>query len=170
MGISLRFPRKILYKHCAVVNSDLWAGPKPQTICIETVVLEIRYLGEAEVVFTCPINYSDFPFHVATCRLRVTSFTSVNTSMQVKYTGRVHLYCTDHTFMQFLNNLSPWPPGQVTSKPFWMSVQCVKMISCAIKWISFLLFQLLDGAKIRGYTVNVSYLTGPVHDQNLNPY
>ena len=84
MGFSLRFLRKILYKHCAVVNSDLWAGPKPQTICIETVVLEIRYLGEAEVVFTCPINYSDFPFHVATCRLRVTSFTSVNTSMQVR--------------------------------------------------------------------------------------
>ena len=57
--------------------------------------LEIRYLGEAEVVFTCPINYSDFPFHVATCRLVMTSTTGDNSSFR------------------FRNDLEPWPPGQV---------------------------------------------------------
>ena len=30
---------------------------------------EIQYLVEWEVVFKCPINYSKFPFHTATCRL-----------------------------------------------------------------------------------------------------
>ena len=59
------------------------------------LILEIRYLGEAEVVFTCPINYSDFPFHVATCRLRMTSFTADNSSMR------------------FRHDMEPWPPGQV---------------------------------------------------------
>ena len=62
---------------------------------VSTYNLEIRYLGEAEVVFTCPINYSDFPFHVATCRLVMTSTTGDNSSFR------------------FRNDLEPWPPGQV---------------------------------------------------------
>ena len=65
------------------------------------------------MVFTCPINYSEFPFHSATCRLRFTSFNERNSSML------------------FRSNLASWPPDQV-----------------------------LDSAKIRGYTVAVSYLEG----------
>ena len=39
---------------------------------------EVRYITESEVVFTCPINYQDFPFHVATCPLRITSYSQTN--------------------------------------------------------------------------------------------
>ena len=89
-------------------------------------------MGEAEVVFTCPINYSDFPFHVATCRLRMTSFTA------------------DNSTMKFRNDLEPWPPGQVR-------------IFILLKLKCDFCQQVLDGDKIRGYTVNVSYLNGEVN-------
>ena len=36
---------------------------------------------EAKVVISCPINYRQFPFHSATCKLRITSFNAKNTSM-----------------------------------------------------------------------------------------
>ena len=32
-------------------------------------------------MFTCPIDYSKFPFHTANCKLRLTSFSEFNTSM-----------------------------------------------------------------------------------------
>ena len=34
---------------------------------------EIQYTTDAMVVFKCPINYSLFPFHIGTCKLRITS-------------------------------------------------------------------------------------------------
>ena len=88
--------------------------------------LEIRYLGEAEVVFTCPINYNNFPFHVATCRLQMTSFNADNTSMK------------------FRNDLEPWPPGQVRNcvlklmikiyfvKRFWMETRFEDTLSMLV--------------------------------------
>ena len=42
---------------------------------------EIQYKVEAEVVFKCPINYSHFPFHSPTCKLRFTSPNHANTSI-----------------------------------------------------------------------------------------
>ena len=42
---------------------------------------EVQFTVEAEVVFTCPINYSNFPFHEADCKLRLTSFSQYNSSM-----------------------------------------------------------------------------------------
>ena len=42
---------------------------------------EIQYESEAKVVFKCPINYSDFPFHSARCKLRLTSPSLKNTSI-----------------------------------------------------------------------------------------
>lgn len=74
---------------------------------------EVLYLAEAEITFTCPINYSTFPFHEAKCKLRMTSFNEKNDSM---------IFTTD---------LEQWKPDQ-----------------------------LLDQRKIRGYMVNVTYLTG----------
>ena len=74
---------------------------------------EVFYMVEAEIVFTCPINYSEFPFHRASCKLRFSSFNERNNSMI------------------FSSNLERMSPGQV-----------------------------LDQDKIRGYKVNVSYLTG----------
>ena len=40
---------------------------------------EIQYKVEAKVVFKCPINYSHFPFHSPTCKLRFTSPNHKNT-------------------------------------------------------------------------------------------
>ena len=74
---------------------------------------EVTYLLEAEIVFTCPIDYGEFPFHVATCKLRMTSFNEPNTSMI------------------FSSDLNTIPPDKV-----------------------------LEQEKIRGYNVNVTYLTG----------
>ena len=108
------------------------------------LIIEIRYLGEAEVVFTCPINYSDFPFHVATCRLRMTSFTADNSSMR------------------FRHDMEPWPPGQVKICKFFYFTFIfwkIENIHCLLK--------VLDGEEIRGYTVNVSYLTGQVDRMDL---
>ena len=56
---------------------------------------EVFYMVEAEIVFTCPINYSDFPFHRATCKLRFSSFNERSNSMI------------------FTSNLEKMPPGQV---------------------------------------------------------
>ena len=64
-------------------------------------------------MFTCPVNYSEFPFHVASCKLRMSSANQKNTSML------------------FLSDLEPFPPDQ----------------------------QLVS-SKVRGYSVNVSYLQG----------
>ena len=44
-------------------------------------VAEIHYSVEAEVIIKCPINYSKFPFHSATCKLKVTSVSNRNTTM-----------------------------------------------------------------------------------------
>ena len=44
-------------------------------------VAEIHYSVEAEVIIKCPINYSKFPFHTATCKLKVTSVSNRNTTM-----------------------------------------------------------------------------------------
>ena len=41
-------------------------------------------MTESEVVFTCPINYQAFPFHVATCHLRITSYTQTNKTIIFK--------------------------------------------------------------------------------------
>ena len=46
---------------------------------------EIQYQVEAEVVFKCPINYSHFPFHSPTCKLRFTSPNHANTSIVFRH-------------------------------------------------------------------------------------
>ena len=43
--------------------------------------LEVQFTVEAEIMFTCPIDYSKFPFHTANCKLRLTSFSEFNSSM-----------------------------------------------------------------------------------------
>ena len=47
----------------------------------EHFIPEIQYILEAEVVFGCPIDYTHFPFHSATCKLRITSFNERNSSI-----------------------------------------------------------------------------------------
>ena len=42
---------------------------------------EFRFTTEANVVFKCPINYTLFPFHSATCKLRMTSVSHKNDSI-----------------------------------------------------------------------------------------
>ena len=46
---------------------------------------EIQYEFEANVVFKCPINYSDFPFHSARCKLKLTSPSLKNTSILFRH-------------------------------------------------------------------------------------
>ena len=36
------------------------------------------------IVFTCPMDYSKFPFHVSTCRLKITSFNHFNDTIAFK--------------------------------------------------------------------------------------
>ena len=36
------------------------------------------------IVFTCPMDYSKFPFHVSTCRLKITSFNYFNDTIVFK--------------------------------------------------------------------------------------
>ena len=55
--------------------------------------------------------------------------------------------------MKFRNDLEPWPPGQV-------GIFILLKLKCDCCQ------QVLDGDKIRGYTVNVSYLTGEVDIKN----
>ena len=43
--------------------------------------LEVIYILDPEIEFVCPIDYSRFPFHSYTCRLRLTSFNEYNTSI-----------------------------------------------------------------------------------------
>ena len=47
---------------------------------------ELRYTTDGMVVFKCPINYSLFPFHSATCKLRITSVSHKNESIIFKNT------------------------------------------------------------------------------------
>ena len=90
-------------KKLTVLNEDT-GGLRIQKIGNDTMIL---YTVEAEVTFKCHIDYSKFPFHSATCKLRMTSFSHKNTSMVFRST------------------------------------------------------QMLDSsADIRGYDVNVTYLTG----------
>ena len=69
-------------------------GPSTKTLICLTFS-EVLYLAEAEITFTCPINYSTFPFHEAKCKLRMTSFNEKNDSM---------IFTTD---------LEHWKPDQV---------------------------------------------------------
>ena len=48
---------------------------------LKDAMIVINYMVEAMVVFKCPIDYSHFPFHSATCNLKITSFTQSNISM-----------------------------------------------------------------------------------------
>ena len=58
---------------------------------------------------------------------------------------------TEHnSTMKFRNDLEPWPPGQV-------GIFILLKLKCDFCQ------QVLDGDKIRGYTVNVSYLNGEVN-------
>ena len=42
------------------------------------------YILDPEIEFVCPIDYSRFPFHSYTCRLRLTSFNEYNNSIIFK--------------------------------------------------------------------------------------
>ena len=44
--------------------------------------IRITYSFEAQVVFTCPIDYGEFPFHAHTCYLKITSFGKSLESME----------------------------------------------------------------------------------------
>ena len=48
---------------------------------MKDVIIVINYMVDAKVIFKCPIDYGDFPFHSVICKLRITSFTKSNTSM-----------------------------------------------------------------------------------------
>ena len=48
---------------------------------LKDAMIVINYMVEAMVVFKCHIDYSHFPFHSATCNLKITSFTQSNISM-----------------------------------------------------------------------------------------
>ena len=48
---------------------------------MKDVVIVINYMVDAKVIFKCPIDYGDFPFHSVICKLKITSFTNSNTSM-----------------------------------------------------------------------------------------
>ena len=65
-----------------VLNEDT-GGLRIQKSGNDTMIL---YTVEAEVTFKCHIDYSKFPFHSATCKLRMTSFNHKNTSMMFRST------------------------------------------------------------------------------------
>ena len=44
----------------------------------------VSYYVDPEITFVCPIDYRKYPFHVYTCKLRYTSFSEFNTSIQFK--------------------------------------------------------------------------------------
>ena len=44
--------------------------------------IRVTYVFEAQVVFTCPIDYAEFPFHSHTCYLKITSFGKTLESME----------------------------------------------------------------------------------------
>ena len=45
-------------------------------------MLEIHYISEAKVGFSCPIDYKNFPFHKATCKMKITSMVHFQDSMR----------------------------------------------------------------------------------------
>ena len=59
-------------------------GPERNKLAVKKTInndTEFRFTTEANVVFKCPINFTQFPFHSATCKLRMTSPSHKNNSM-----------------------------------------------------------------------------------------
>ena len=65
-------------------NNDI--GMKNTMFIIYTLklFLEVFVTTDYIIVFTCPMDYSKFPFHVSTCRLKITSFNYFNDTIVFK--------------------------------------------------------------------------------------
>ena len=72
--------------------------------------LEVIYILDPEIEFICPIDYSQFPFHSYTCKLRLTSFNEYNSSVLFK---RGHLFFAPKAPLSFILAKNADDPGHV---------------------------------------------------------